>query len=229
MNQDNKENNLQIISSLKAKVNTAKNDILEANNPTEMGEALNTIVNLKEFIRKAKLQSKKTTKDLDEQVKEANLLFKELEKEIKNKALATYQETIITKTNPRTSEVKQVIENNLGEKLFSYSPEKTTHVIDKEELISIFKDEESLALKHPELASIINKLVVPITTYKVDEKELAKYIEETQGKNSLPMKSIKKEASIGIQFTQILEKQEKEKEKQIEQEQDFIDLEGMDF
>lgn len=176
---------IKTLLTLTDKYENAIKAVLEASKPQQMEEALNTLVGIKECVRLAKSKLKEVEAEPLKHIKKLDSMFKELDKEAKNKVLELYKEDIVQKINKETGEVKNKLVNNLGSKKFVFTPEKKTYVVDKDELLK-----QNLFTKQ-------------ITTTVVDENLLQERIAKF-GTEGLPMKEVITPAKVGVQYAQIL-------------------------
>lgn len=113
------------------KVNTAGQTIEDAEKPLDMLEAIKVATVLRNAEAKAKADLKEKTKDINDQIKLIGKYAKDLEKDIKAKALATIKYMEVQKENYKTGEIYFAKEPNLGEKVFTHKKKSVSYVVDK--------------------------------------------------------------------------------------------------
>lgn len=167
---------------LLAKEQEIREDIKNASQPRDMIRAAVNLSLFKEKVETAKKAFKAEVKAAEQHYKEAEALADELEGLIKDKALITYVNQDVIKTNDATGEVKVKTLDNLGKKAFTYTSPKTTITVDKEALLSQGKFTKTITV--------------------IDEAALAAHI-ELLGLEGLPTISTTTPAKVGLQWAEL--------------------------
>lgn len=183
-------------------VNIAKNSILGASNPNELKEALNTLVRIKEAIRMGKDKLKEIDKEPKEQIKFLDNLAVSLEEDIKKHFENVRDIKIETYFDKETGEQKHREITNYDSGLFTFTPEKSNVVLDRERLLEFGKKSHNAGIAGNRLHE---KLVIKKVVYEIDEQKLEDYIAEN-GFEGLPTFINKTQEKIGIQYAQIKSK-----------------------
>lgn len=163
---------------IKAKEAEIREAVKNAVQPRDMVKAAVQLAIIKDGLDQAKKTFKAEVKAAEQPYKEAEALADELEGLIKDKALITYVNQDVIKTNDTTGEVKVKTLDNLGKKAFTYTSPKTTLTVDKEALLAEGKFTKTITV--------------------IDEAALAAHI-ELLGLEGLPTISTTTPAKVGLQ------------------------------
>lgn len=165
-------------------VETARKGVFEASKPEELDNSLITLVNVKEIVKQAKDKLKKLEAEPKKQIKTLEDLANSLENEIKEKFVELKKVDLVQKVNNETGEIYHKEQNNYEKHRFTYTPEKVSLVVDKEQLLTD------------------KRFTKEITTTVIDEEALQEYISQN-GIKELPTKELITPEKVGIQFSQI--------------------------
>lgn len=184
--------------TLMQKVNDSAQTIETTTTPLGMLEAIKTATVLRNAEAKAKKDLKEKIKPIEDQIKLIGKYAKQLEKEIKAKALETIAYTKVPKAHYQTGEMYMARVDNLGEKIFTHTKAKFDYIVDKE---AIWANKgywmNKVIFERPFHQWVGESQVIGTETY-IDDEKLAEYADQ-----GLPMKTIKTKESIGIQWKEI--------------------------